>query len=144
MPATPYIKLFGQDGSAKVRSALTAIGATWTPEDEGTPKNFILDARAFETVRITPVFLDGGGLIVDGTSVDVVPLILVPDSRATTTGGRLWRVQAAIGATTDAQIVDVDVHGHMCAFRLTALTLGAAISVDLIVTGGVQLPIGIR
>jgi hypothetical protein len=143
MPATPYIKLLGQDGSAKVRSALTVIGATWTPEDESVPKDFILDSRAYETVRITPVFLDGGGLIVDGTSVDVVPLMLIPDTRSVT-GGRLWRPQTAIGVTTDDEIVDVPVQGHFMAFRLTVLTLGAATSVDLIATGGVMLPIGIR
>ncbi len=132
-----YIRLLGPDGSAKVRSALTAIDVTWTPEDEGVPKDFILDAREFDSVRVTPVFLDGGGLIVDGTSVDVTPLIQIPDVRSTD-GGRLWRELAATGVITDGAVADVPVHSHFCAFRLVVLTLGAATSVDLVVTGGIM------
>lgn len=127
-----YIFLAGLDGTTIVRSALTSLDASWVPEDEGVPKDFILDAREYDTVRITPVFLDGGGLVVDGTSVAVEPLIAIrsPD------GTRLWRALAVTGATTDDAFAEVSVQSSFCAFRLTGLTLGGATSVNLTITGG--------
>lgn len=137
---TPYIKLLGPDGAAKVRSARTAAdAATWTPEVEGAPKNFILDARDFDSVRVTPVFLDGSGAIVNGNSVSIDPLIMIPDARSTT-GGRIWRQLPSTGSVTDGAVAEIAACAHFCAFRITAVSLGTATSVDLVVTGGILRP----
>lgn len=136
-----YIRLYGPDGSAKVRSARTASDAgTWTPDAESVPKNFMLDAREWDSIKITPVFLNGGGAIAAGTNVTVTPLILVPDSRAAT--GRLWKALASTGAIVDGSLVEIAVQAHICAFLLSAVTLGAATSVDLKVTGGIMRHLG--
>jgi len=133
--SNPYIRFYGPDGAAAGRSGATAAdAATWTPEDVSPASDAIVDAREFETVRITPVFRDGGGAITTGTNVTVTPLIAVPVADGT--AGRVWVALASTGAIADGASADIPVEGHLMGLRVTGVTLGGAASVDIMVTGG--------
>lgn len=141
----PYQQLHGPDGRALIRQGRTAADApavgAWTPDNLNagelfTPYQVTLNGRPWETVRVTPVFTDGAGSVVNGTNVSLVPLIAVPEPLAPL--GRVWRELTAIATLTDDAVAEVAVEGHLLSFRITAVTLGAATDVRVVATGGRQ------
>jgi len=127
--------LFNTDGVAVVRAGLTAADAgTWVPVHAQQEDQF--DGREWDTVKVTPVFRNSGGAVVDGTSIDITPLIEVPVE-----GGPVWRELAAIASLTDDGAVgEIPFHGHIGAVRLDAVVLGTADKVDIVLTGGTRVP----
>lgn len=132
-------RLYSFDGATDVQPALTAAkGASWTPADEDPSDPWILDAREWQTVRLFPTFRDGGGAQAAGTSVALTPLVRIPDP-ASPTGFR-WLASGTSVTINDGATAEVSVDGHVCAFRVTAVTLGAATDVVLRATGGTLVP----
>lgn len=134
----PFNRLYAPNGSVLAREGRTiADDAAWTPDNLGAGDTFngvVFDGEEWEDVNISPVFTDGSGAIVDGTSIAVTPLIWVPDNRAAL--GRIWRELTATGVVTDDAVVNVVVSGHKMGFRITGVTLGAGTDVGITVTGG--------
>ncbi len=140
-------RLHSHDASRIVRSDRTAADAptsgSWTPDNLNANEiaanvvadDVTLDAREWSTVRVMVDFEDVAGDPATGTSVNVTPLISVPLANQPT--GRFWKELAAITGLTANDAVEVSVHAHDSAFRLTAVTLGAAHHLKLRVTGGV-------
>jgi hypothetical protein len=129
-------KLFGPDGSARIRDNRVAIDAIgWTPDnvvnDAGAPDSVLLDAHEWETVRLVARF---NGSVNGTETVDVTPLIAVPDPEAPTS--RLWSAMPTVTLAPQLDNDEVVVQGHKAGFRIDVLTLGTATSVDIIVTGG--------
>lgn len=132
----PFNRLYAPNGSVLVRAGqIVADGAAWTPDDEGGSfAAVVFDGDEWEDVNISPVFTDGSGAIVDGTSIVVTPLIWVPDSRAAL--GRIWRELTSTGVILDEGVANVAVDGHKMGFRITTVTLGGGTDVGITVTGG--------
>ena len=126
-------RLYNTDGSAVVRSGLAAADAgAWLPTD---PSGLdVLDAREWEDVQVTPVFRDVAGAVTDGTSVSITPLIAVYDAAA----GKVWRELTAVAGLTDNVLATISSRGHEVSFRVTAVVLGAAITVDIVVVSGTR------
>jgi len=126
----PNKRLYSPDAAPSIRDALTAADAgTWTPDDEGaSAPDHTLDAREWETLRVYPEFVGGAG-----TSVTLTPLLRVP---AVAAPGHTWIALATTGALVPEAFSEIDVEGHFCSFRATAVVLGAAASVNVKVTGG--------
>ena len=125
----PNKRLYSPDAAPSVRDTIAAADAgTWTPDDEATPSDHVLDAREWETVRVFPDFVGGVG-----TSVTLTPLLAVPIDSAP---GRTWIALASTGALAPEVFSEIAVEGHFASFRVTAVTLGAAASVNVRVTGG--------
>jgi hypothetical protein len=145
--AITKLRLLSHDASTVVRNDRTAVDApaagSWTPDNLNadeiaanvTADDVTLDAREWSIVRLMVDFEDVAGDPAAGTSVNVTPLISVPLANQPT--GRFWKALAAVTGLTANDAIEVSVHAHDCAFRLTAVTLGAAHHLKLRVTGGV-------
>jgi hypothetical protein len=141
-------RLHSQDASTIVRNdrdaADSPASGDWTPDNLNADEisggvvadDVILDAREWSSVRLMVDFEDAAGDPASGTSVDITPLIGVPQANQAT--GRFWKELTAVTTLTAAQAIEVDVHAHDCAFRITAVTLGGADHFKLRVTGGVR------
>lgn len=146
--ATLLKQLYSPDAKVNAREGRTAADSpaagAWTPDNLNADeisadvayKDVVFDGRRWDSVQVMPVFTDGAGAVVDGTSVDVTPLVEVRDPAAS--NGRIWVALAATGAITDDVLTAVVVEGHLMAFRITAVTLGAATDVGLAITGGIE------
>lgn len=125
MSPNPHARLYSPDAAATVRAGVTATdGGTWVP----TADDQIIDAREWDHLHVFPEFVGGAG-----TSITLVPLVRV----RTHDGSVAWLELPAvgpIGPKDDGYEVDVD--GHFASFRVTGLSLGAATSVRVRVTGG--------
>lgn len=130
--ANPNIRLYGPPGSAKVRDGLTAADASdWTPDDESTPSDVILDAYEWEDVALTPIFRG----TFTGESVDVETLI---GTRDPDDGSIKWLKNQTFSSMSHGSTERVLCDGNLIAFRVPSLTLGGADDVDLVVTSGLQ------
>jgi hypothetical protein len=126
-------RLYNTDATVTIRSLrAVADAANWLPSAAAD----MLDAREWEAVRVTPVFRNGLGAIVDGTDVDITPLIAINDPVA----GRVWRELTPVAGLTDEAVTTVANHGHEMAVRITAITLGAATTVDIVAVSGEWIP----
>jgi hypothetical protein len=121
----PHARLYSPDAAATVRSGLTGTDAgSWTPGSDAE----ILDAREWEHVHVFPEFVGGAG-----TSVNLTPLYRIRKSD----GSIEWREGSATGVIGPVvEGVEVLADGHFMSFRLTALALGTATSVNVRVSGG--------
>ncbi len=109
----------------------------WTPDnlnaDESalSADDVILEAAEWEDVRVVAFFETA----VNGTeTVDVTPLRALPN--APSPSGRLWVPLAPVTLAPQLGSSLVRVDAGLIAFRITALTLGTATKVGIIVTGG--------
>jgi hypothetical protein len=144
MTTNAFLKLPGPSASAIVRAARTAADAPaaglWTPDNlnaaeigAGVTADMVtLDGRTWDDVYVLPVFNVAGG-----TSVVVTPLIAIKDALGTR--GRVW-AELAPQTLTPLLSGVMPVRGHVCAFRVTTITLGAAANVKLMATGGKLYP----
>ena len=137
--ALRYLWLNGTDGQVTVRPSLDAVDAPadgdWTPDNlndgqEGTADSFILDARMWESVRVYAL-IDGA----PSDAVTVVPVVAVKGE-----SGRDWLELEPV-PLEHLESALVPVHGHLCAFRVSALSASAAAVVK--VTGGQQKGTGL-
>lgn len=132
-------RLYNFDGATDVQPAITtAKGATWVPTDETPSDPWITDAREWQTVRLFPTFRDGGGVAAAGTLVAVTPLLRVKDEAAPL--GSRWIAVGTPITIADGASAEVNVDAHVCAFRVTTVTLGGATDVVLRATGGTLVP----
>lgn len=126
----PNKRLYSPDAAPSIRDGVTGTDAAdWTPDAAGTPSDHVIDAREWETVRVWPDFVGGVG-----TSVTLTPLLAVPAGSSP----RKWIALPTTGALAPEAFSEIAVEGHFASFRVTALTLGAATSVNVRVTGGRQ------
>lgn len=130
--SNPRIRLYGPPGSAKVRDGLTsADSSSWTPDDEETPDDFILDAFEWEDVSLSPVFRG----TFSSESVDVETLL---GTRDPDDGSVKWFANQSFSGMEHGDIERVLCDGNLVAFRATSLTLGGADDVDLVVIAGLE------
>lgn len=121
----PNIRLYSPNASATVRSGVTSADAgSWTPESEGTPTDFILDAREWETVR----------LVADNTGANTVSVQPLRSMWQAAEPGRSWAtLGSAINTMAVGEMAEIATEGGFVAFRVTAVSAGTA---TLRVTGG--------
>ena len=123
-------RVYGPGGAASVRSAVTAAdAATWTPDDEGVPDDFILDAREWEDVRLMASYV--GSPTGETVTVQLLRSVWVAG------GPRQWTAVGSavvVGAHGVSALFPVD--GRDVAWRVTSLTLGGATNVGLVASGG--------
>lgn len=132
-------RLYNFDGATDVQPAIAiAKGASWVPTDETPSDPWITDAREWQTLRLFPTFRDGTGAAAAGTSLVVTPLLRVKDEAAVS--GYRWIAVGTPITINDGASAEVSVDGHVCAFRVTTITLGAATDVVLRATGGTLVP----
>lgn len=137
MPAPTKKRLYGPDGLADIRLDRSAADAgTWTPEDEGTPDDVVLDGREWETVRLVADFHDASDNIVSGGTVTVTPLVAIPNYQSGSSPGRRWLELPQISGATVTDFTEIASEGHLLSFRIDAIALGGADHLDIRVTGG--------
>ncbi len=120
-------------------AADSPVSGDWTPDNLNADESaldaddVILLSADWEDVRLVAIFV---GSTDASETVDVLPLRAIPDAVGSL--GRRWIPLDSVTLAPDLGNELVLVDGGLIAFRITAITLGTATSVNLVVTGGAE------